>query len=386
MDPDIIIGGIILSVFVIGLNYVIYKYIRSYKPSSSKIETVLIHSYIISITVFLFSLNTHSSEHNFAIDYFLDPCYTPLSHNHLMTFSIFYVLFLVSVTSVWTNSIFIPPLKLCFHCINLIIGLVLNVMIAIQVSTHDTSRIPEGGNHGEFIAIQIMPVLGIIISIYFLIQIIIAHSRNNSNKFYKNTLLNRLNTRLKSTQEFPFWVILLTFPYFLVITLILILFGQDIDSFYKVFTETATWELSQQMHPPTVSDRHGHYLCTVAAYGDPEHVKPLYLGSRHNRIIIVNRQLQIANAFEDLVRDISPKIHKILRECYDKYGFNISKRITTKRRSNFIYKLMKPFEFFFLLCLYLYYLEPEKMIKKQYVDKRNITQADNVTTLRRDYI
>ncbi len=107
-------------------------------------------------------------------------------------------------------------------------------------------------------------------------------------------------------------------------------------------------------------------MCTVAAAGDPKFVKPLRLGKRHGKIIVVNRQLLIANAFEELIQDLSPKAHRIIRSNYDKYGFNISKKINTIFLSNMVYLLMKPLEWFFLITLYLFCTEPEKKINSQY--------------------
>lgn len=79
---------------------------------------------------------------------------------------------------------------------------------------------------------------------------------------------------------------------FLIITLILVLFGQETNSIIKTFTDTVTWTLSQQVHPPVLNHR-GYYLCTVAASGHPKIIKPIRMGQRNGRQIIVNRQLLI---------------------------------------------------------------------------------------------
>ena len=154
-------------------------------------------------------------------------------------------------------------------------------------------------------------------------------------------------------------------PLLLVITIILILFGQDSNSLIKVFTETTTWRFSQQMHPP-ILDHKGHYLCTVAASGNPAIVKPLRLGKRNGNTIIVNRQLLIANAFEEMIQDFSPKLHRFIRRNYDHYGYNLSLKINTNLRSNFTYLIMKPLEWMFLFCLYLFCEKPEERIGRQY--------------------
>ena len=98
------------------------------------------------------------------------------------------------------------------------------------------------------------------------------------------------------------------------------LFGDDYDAVSKALTETTTWGFSQHDHPPHLPHQ-GHYLCTVAACGSPQLVKPLRWGIRGKQRIIVNRQLQIANAFEELIADLSPTLHRFIRKNYDRYGY-----------------------------------------------------------------
>ncbi|WP_410479282.1 DUF6688 family protein [Pedobacter nototheniae] len=160
---------------------------------------------------------------------------------------------------------------------------------------------------------------------------------------YSNKTLATLNLFLANKCNSPLWIIIVTAPLLLLVTVILILFGQDSNSLIKVFTETTTWRFSQQMHPP-ILDHKGHYLCTVAASGNPKIVKPLRFGNRHGNTIIVNRQLLIANAFEEMVQDFSPRLHRFIRRNYDKYGYNLSKKINSEQMSNLTYLLMKPLE------------------------------------------
>ncbi|MCR5861220.1 hypothetical protein LRS05_03250 [Flavobacterium sp. J372] len=166
--------------------------------------------------------------------------------------------------------------------------------------------------------------------------------------------------------KLPVMAFILIIPYVAISTLVLIIFGQEPDSAIKVFTDTSLWRLSQQMHPP-ILNHNGHYLCTVAAKGNPKLVKPLAVGTRAGQKIIVNRQLQIANAFEELVGDISPACHKMIRKNYDRYGYNLSKKINTSIRSDITYILMKPLEWVFLITLYMFCNKPESKITKQYL-------------------
>ena len=72
------------------------------------------------------------------------------------------------------------------------------------------------------------------------------------------------------------------------------------DAPIKAFTDTADWTFSQQIPPPPMESS-GHYLCTVAAGGHKKIVKPLRYGTRRGQTIVVNRQLCIANAFEEWI-------------------------------------------------------------------------------------
>lgn len=84
-------------------------------------------------------------------------------------------------------------------------------------------------------------------------------------------------------------------------------------------------------------DYSGHYLCTIVAGGHKKVVKPLRLGTRRGTTIVVNRQLCIANAFEEVIQEKFPKFHKKVRNFYDTYGYPISKHITTSFRADIIY-------------------------------------------------
>ena len=81
---------------------------------------------------------------------------------------------------------------------------------------------------------------------------------------------------------------------------------------------------------------------------------------------MVNRQLCIANAFEDLIQQNFPKFHKGVRHVYDTYGYPLSQDITTPLRADIVYVLMKPLEWLFLIVLYLFDSNPESRIAKQY--------------------
>ena len=110
-----------------------------------------------------------------------------------------------------------------------------------------------------------------------------------------------------------------------------------------------------------------HYLCTVAAGGHRKVVKPIRMGLRHGHKVIVNRQLCIANAFEQILEEKTPRFHKLVRGFYDKYGFPIARFIKSRWIADFIYIIMKPLELIFLVVLYLVDVNPENRIAVQYM-------------------
>lgn len=151
-----------------------------------------------------------------------------------------------------------------------------------------------------------------------------------------------------------------------ILEIIFILAGQGADAPVRAFTDTADWTFSKQIPPPPI-DHQGHYLCTVAAGGHKKIVKPLRYGTRRGAIIVVNRQLCIANAFEEYIQEKLPKFHRFIRGVYDKYGYPISKYITTPSRADIVYFMMKPLEWAFLIFLYLFDVRPEQRISRQYL-------------------
>ncbi len=150
-----------------------------------------------------------------------------------------------------------------------------------------------------------------------------------------------------------------------VFEVLFLLFGQGLDAPIKAFTDTADWTFSKQIPPPPM-EYDGHYLCTVAAGGHKKVVKPLRFGRRRGQKIVVNRQLCVANAFEDYIKEKMPRFHKAVRNFYDTHGYPLSKLITTPARADVVYVLMKPLEWCFLAFLYLFDVRPEERISRQY--------------------
>jgi len=223
---------------------------------------------------------------------------------------------------------------------------------------------------------------GIMLYLYHLNLLILSSSAlkrhiEHQLKFYnelpdtavKGRLNNFIYSKINNIYKYSGLVFVCLFFLAALLEIIFVLTGQGADGPVKAFTETADWNFSQQIPPPP-KDYEGHYLCTVAAGGHKKAVKPLRYGKRRGAVIIVNRQLCIANAFEDLIYEKAPSFHKAVRYVYDKYGYPVSKHITTPLRSDIVYYAMKPLEWIFLLFLYLADSDPESRIRRQYAYKQ----------------
>ena len=114
----------------------------------------------------------------------------------------------------------------------------------------------------------------------------------------------------------------------------------------------------------------GHFLCSVAAKGHRSIVQPERYGERNGNKIICNRQLLVANAFEELLQDRLPYVHKHVRQQYNTVGSLVHRYYSVfnnKFVADTVYVLMKPVEWFFVLVLYTFATRPEDRIAKQYL-------------------
>ncbi|WP_062060654.1 DUF6688 domain-containing protein [Aquimarina longa] len=360
----ILIPFILLVLFI--LFFVSFRVITKYRKGNTTIltiECILFVVYILSLFIFGGAYLFNSADYKIAIDPH-DSWYTPFSENHILTLLVYFIFFMTASILIWFKGRELPPLILVMAMGILLIGSTISMVILLQVSVPITTNHYDI-SHGGITGFHFAPLLSIVNSVLLIIKIIKEESKLAKQRIYKNKFLNSINLYLSNSKKQTYWVIIGLFPILIIITLILVVFGQDFYSLGKVFTETTTWRFSQETHPPFL-DYQGHYLCTVAACGNPKIVKPSRLGVRHGTTIIVNRQLLVANAFEDVIQRRVPKFHKMIRYYYDTYGYNLSKKINTPKRSNYTYILMKPLEFFFVIVLYLCCTQPEVLIDKQY--------------------
>lgn len=184
----------------------------------------------------------------------------------------------------------------------------------------------------------------------------------------KNRILRSSSRILMRSERWPLAALLLMWPLLGLLIGILMLFGQKPDAVIQAFTETAGWNLSRRTAPQNIYNGE-HYLCTVAAGGHKRIVKPKRLGIRHGHEVIVNRQLCVANAFEQVLEEKTPGFHRAVRHFYDTCGFPVAKLIHSKYTADLIYVLMKPLEWLFLIVLYLSDVNPENRIAIQYTGK-----------------
>jgi hypothetical protein len=132
-----------------------------------------------------------------------------------------------------------------------------------------------------------------------------------------------------------------------------------------VFTHTCGHVLSQL--PVVEVPEHCHYLCTVAARGHGWLVRPQRLGVRGGVTIVVNRQLALANAFEDLLHERWPRFGRVARRTYDRVGRPICRYLRRPLLADLVYLAMKPAEWIFYVTLLLLDRgEPEARIDRMY--------------------
>lgn len=289
-----------------------------------------------------------------------------------------YTLLFFSVLSFFYSSyrkmIASPIIEVVVNCF-LLIGIFLNILIGIQT-----------GGAGFLVNIPIIMLFAIHLmeNQKFVMEWIQEEGFEEAMMESDNPFVRYAwkILRLEGFVKYPV-LILLCLPVMVILTAILILFGQQPDSSIRAFTDTYKHGLSELDYLCDNVTCGGHYLCSVAANGHKDVVKPVRLGVRRGNYIICNRQLLISNAFEDLIQENYPKLHKGIRRNYDKVGDIVHQHyhfFENKYVSDVVYILMKPFEWMFLAVLYIADKKPENRISKQYlrVTERRVIDNRNV--------
>lgn len=265
-----------------------------------------------------------------------------------------------------------PPLFAAFLIAFVVIFNVISIAFAIQIGNQMKSH--SDGFVNMFLYLYQFNLFVLSVSAvknHMREQIKLYQSRR---KNAESTKMAWLYCRIRCFERYPVLVFACFFFIIAVFEILFILAGQGADAPIKAFTDTADWTFSQQIPPPPMESS-GHYLCTVAAGGHKKIVKPLRYGTRRGQTIVVNRQLCITNAFEEWIQEKSPKIHKAIRNFYDRYGYPVSRHITTPLRADVVYFLMKPLEWGFVVFLYFVDIQPEERIRRQYVLKNHIKNS-----------
>jgi len=260
-----------------------------------------------------------------------------------------------------------PPLAELLISILLITGIVINVLLCFHI-------------HGNMMGSFYWPFGNIPIIFLFIMQftenqqLLTKHltengfiSKSNTSKF--SLAILRLQPEFKT----PVFLLLMV-PLLSALSLLLYIFGQQPDNLIRSFTETYHYGFSQLDYLCENVQCGGHFLCSVGANGHKNVVRPVRYGERLGRKIICTRQLLISNAFEELLIEKMPRMHRFIRRRYNIVGKMIHRYyfiFNNKYFSDVIYLLMKPLELLFLTVLYLFDRQPENRIAIQYIHKRD---------------
>lgn len=293
--------------------------------------------------------------------------HAPIASWSMPTVLAIFILGLVSYFLIRRKKLNLPPLIVVCAMSGIIICSIYMIIFMIQITVTDlfTRYLFYGIPY-----LLLFPINYILCSIRAVIEIIqIYKEKNLKAKEFENKFLNKCSQIIYDTDNWTILAVVLSIPLTAILICILVLFGQRPDEAIRAFLETSDWNLSQKVSPPSV-EYDAHYLCTVAVSGHESIVKPTRVGIRRGQKIIVNRQLCIANAFEDLIQEKVPRFHHFIRYIYDKYGFPLAKHIKTSTQADITYILMKPLEWIFLIVLYVCDKKPENRIATQYIGKR----------------
>ena len=372
MIPSILIFGALIggfSVFPVLLSIINLIYLFNLKKDELskkgeikvEVTTMIIGSLFMFIFLASGLTNITYKDWNESIFYF--QIHTPIATEMTLTICIFILVAILGYLVLRFAKINnLSPLVLVLAMSALYIGVIVAGLWICQVFKISTVNL----------ILILFPLNVIVIFIKVIKDVVIKWNLEHKYKervLKDNKLINLCNKILNNALNWP-WLALIFMVLLLGILIgILVLFGQAPDSVIKAFTETAEWNLSTKI-PAQSLEYDGHYLCTVAVGGHKEIVKPIRLGRRGGKYIVVNRQLCIANAFEQIIEEKTPKFHYVVRSFYDKYGYPVAKHINSKYTADFVYFLMKPLEWIFLIVIYLFDNKPENRIAIQYLPKK----------------
>lgn len=266
----------------------------------------------------------------------------------------------------------VPPLAIVLGIASMYVGVTQCVLWIVQMMENQLFK-------ELYIYLCLFPFNCIVLAISTIRRLVWEWQQEQDRKetVYKNKMLQAMNQKLMDSRKWPLFALVLMLPLLGILIGILVLCGQQPDAIIKAWTETSDWNLSQRVAPQNVCVDM-HYLCTVAAGGHKNVVKPIRLGERHGHEVVVNRQLCVANAFEQILEEKTPRFHRHVRHFYDTYGFPIAKKICSPYTADFVYFVMKPLEWIFLFVLYLTDTNPENRIALQYMPPKEKEKLQKV--------
>lgn len=308
--------------------------------------------------------------------------HAPLSREHILTILVLFAVGMVSYFFLKTREQKAAPLAKVLAMAGVYLGIAVNLLFIIQLfGVTADNEIFMNALPFDVLLMMLVPVNYIILAVVQLLRTVREQSRRfaaeergelfeeeSSMEPYKSRFLNDCSRVLARSRRWALYALLLTLPLLCVIVVILLLCGQKPDSAIRAFTETSDWTLSTKISPPEVMVD-AHYLCTVALRGHEKLVRPTRMGLRRGERIVVNRQLCVANAFEQLLEERTPRFHRAVRKFYDTYGYPISRHIRTPLAADIVYLIMKPLEWLFVAVLYLFDEKPENRIASQYLPR-----------------
>lgn len=295
------------------------------------------------------------------------------SPNHrVLLYVLIGVCMLVYTISIIRKKTFPPVLELVLQSF-LILGVIINMVL---IWHFENSLMSGLGN---------IPILLLFfISICENQKLLKTHIQKN--KLEANNLIGKMAfsvLSLKAIYKYPILTLCLI-PIIVALSMFLVLFGQKPDSLIRAFTDTYKYGFSQLDYMCDNVYCGDHFLCSVGANGHKHIVKPIRYGERLGHKIICNRQLLISNAFEELMQEKLPRVHKVVRKKYNGVGNLIHKHyhfFGIKWVSDAVYFLMKPLELFFLIVLYSYDQNPENRINTQYLNAKDRKAINNFQQL-----
>lgn len=327
---------------------------------------------VILELIVLYCLHTVVFSAHWSMQLTNDELHAPLNKEYAVTFvviSLLYVLGMLVLTLMSGRKR--PPLITVLCIAAMYLGVFESVLFTIHIlGIHSTQE--SGAIYSRFgldllytLLIPINMILIMLRTIYIEIKSY-EPDKSRSSKIESIPILSWCDKILNNSKSWPFIAIIMMIPILGMVIGVLALFGQAPDAAIKAFTETADYTFSTKI-PPQNLYYDEHYLCTVAAGGHKKIVKPIRMGKRHGHDVVVNRQLMIANAFEQILEERTPRLHRAIRDFYDKYGFPIARLIKTKMVADVVWFVMKPLEWFFLIIIYLFDVNPEDRIARQYL-------------------